>query len=79
MVLFSLSFAAVWGASGFVWGSSVESCITFTLVAVGFHLANATRGEARGQLHRSRSDQVVEERTPMPERNLATSKVNAEQ
>jgi hypothetical protein len=56
MLVFSLSFAALWGALGFAWGSSVETCITFTLVAGGFRRANATRGDERSRLHHPRSD-----------------------
>jgi O-antigen/teichoic acid export membrane protein len=51
MLAFSLSFAALWGAQGFVIGSSIESIITFFLVAVAFRRANAVRGGARQHLH----------------------------
>lgn len=51
MLLFSLSFAAMWGAQGFVVGSSIESAISLLLVARAFRRANSTRGKARDRLY----------------------------
>jgi O-antigen/teichoic acid export membrane protein len=57
MLLFSLSFAALWGAEGFVAGGSLESVISFLLVALAFRRANSTRGDVREHLIRK---QVVQ-------------------
>jgi O-antigen/teichoic acid export membrane protein len=64
MLFFSLSFAARWGAQGFVIGSSIESTISLALVARAFHRANSTRGIARDHLFLRPSQSVY---PPSPE------------
>lgn len=51
MLLFSLSFAALWGAQGFVIGSTIESTISLVLVGLAFRRANSASGNLREQLY----------------------------